>query len=235
MRHLRRLALLLVVLLPVPAAAQGQADTRPGFAVFPFANGGSYGLAREDLAALGVGIQQILLTELSQNTALRIIERGMLREILEEQNLARDGRVDPGTAARIGKLVGARYALTGGFVDLNGAMRLDGHIVDVETSEIIKAEEIRGKRDDLFDLLVDFAGRVTQDVKLPPLAAQVREARKAREIPAEAITLYSRAQVYQDGGRTERAIELYRQIAEKFPAMTEATEALRQLTGGSGD
>jgi TolB-like protein len=232
MRH--RLYLLALVTLFVPALVSAQAqqpDRRPGFAVFPFNNGGSYGLAREDLEALGVGIQQMLLTELSQNASLRIVERSALRAILEEQNLLAQNRVDPQTAARIGKIVGARYALTGGFVDLNGDFRMDGHIVDVETTEIIKAEQIRGPRNDLYDMIVDFAGKVTTGVKLPELPEPVREARKAREIPAEALTLYARAQVYQDTGRKDRAIELYRQIADRFPAMTEARDALRQLGG----
>jgi TolB-like protein len=230
MRH--RLYSLVLLLVFVPALASAQADRRPGFAVFPFSNGGSYGLAREDLDALGIGIQQMLLTELSQNAALRIVERSQLRTILAEQNLLAENRVDPQTAARIGKIVGARYALTGGFIDLNGDFRMDGHIVDVETTEIIKAEQIRGPRNDLYEMIVQFAGKVTADVKLPELPEPVREARKARKIPSEALTLYARAQVYQDTGRKDRAIELYRQIADRFPAMTEASEALRQLTGG---
>ena len=45
------------------------------------------------------------------------------------------------------------------------------------------------------------------------------------------MTLYSRAQLYADGGQTARAIQLYRQITEQFPDLTEAREALRQ-TGG---
>jgi hypothetical protein len=53
----------------------------------------------------------------------------------------------------------------------------------------------------------------------------------ARVIPPEAITLYSRAQVYEDGGQKDRAIELYRRISQDFPQMTEAKEALQQLQG----
>lgn len=229
MRH--RLYSLAVLFCFVPGLLAAQnTDRRPGFAVFPFAYGGSFGASGEDLSALTVGLQQMFLTELSQNTSLRIIERGVLREILEEQNLGTSGRVDPTTAARIGRIVGARYALTGGFVDNNGEMRLDARIVDVETTEVLKGEQVRGRRDDLYDLLIDLASRVTADVNLPALPENVREARKNREIPAEAITLYARAQVYLDAGRKDRAIELYRQLTDKFPAMTEAQEELRQLT-----
>jgi outer membrane protein assembly factor BamD (BamD/ComL family) len=59
----------------------------------------------------------------------------------------------------------------------------------------------------------------------------VREERREREIPSEAVTLFSRAQVYQDAGRTEQAITLYRRITSEFPEMVEARQALLQLTG----
>ncbi len=223
--------------LAAPLAAQKtestSPDRRPGMAVFPFTNGGSFGADKEDLAALEIGIQQMLLTELAQNDSLRVVDRSALKQILEEQNLATAGRVDAATAARVGKLVGARYAVTGVFMDLNGKFRLDGRVVDVETGEVMKTQSVQAKRDDLYTLLVQLAGKITKGVKLPALAADIQQQREARAIPVEAVTLYSRAQVYQDAGRTDKAIELYRMIAEKFPQMTEAKQALVQLNAAT--
>ena len=226
------LSLLVAMLAPMRAGAQQAPDSRPGIAVFPFTNGGSFGPDQDDLAALEVGIQQMLLTELAQNEQLRIVERSRLREILQEQALVTSGQVDPGTAARIGKLVGARYVITGVFIDLYGRFRIDGRVVDVETGEILNTQQVQDRKQNLYEMLVELAGSITRGVDLPALPARVAEQRRAREIPAEAVTLFSRAQVYQDGGRQEQAIELYRQIAVRFPQMTEATEALRQIGGG---
>jgi TolB-like protein len=222
-------ALLSVAMVTTVAGAQ-QPDTRPGIAVFPITNGGSFGPDREDLAALEVGLQHMLLTELAQNSSLRIVERSVLRELMEEQNLGASGRVDAGTAARLGRIVGARYVVLGVFMDNFGDFRMDTRIVDVETTEVLRTQEVRGRREGIYDLLFDMATRITSGARLPPLPSQISNERRTREIPAEAVTLYSRAQVFQDAGRTDRAIELYRMIAQQFPAMTEATEALRQLT-----
>lgn len=227
------IGIVLAAVLPPGAAGQDAFDSRPGIAVFPFTSGGSFGPDREDLAPLEVGIQQMLLTELAQNENLRVVERSRLREIMEEQGLATSGAVDPATAARAGRLVGARYVITGVFVDLYGRFRMDGRVVDVETGEVLNTEEVQDGRENIYELLVELASRITEGVDLPPLAAQVAEQRRAREIPAEAVALYSRAQVFQDGGRREQAIELYRQIAQRFPEMTEARESLMQLTGSS--
>jgi TolB-like protein len=214
---------------PPLSAQERQTDRRPGIAVFPFTSGGVIGPDREDLSALEVGLQQLLLTELAQSQDLRVVERSALNEILRELELTRSDLVDPATAARVGRIVGARYAVTGVFMDVFGDFRMDGRIVNVETTEVMRAVEVRGSREDIYAMLVSLASRVMQGVELPPLGAAQREARESRSIPAHAVILYSRAQVYEDGGRTEEAIQLYRQIATEFPEMTEAREALEQL------
>lgn len=229
----RRIVLALVALLVCASGSAAQApDSRPGIAVLPFTNGGSYGLAAEDLDALQIGVQELLLTELDLNSNLRIVERSRLRAILEEQGLTEAGRVDAATAASVGKIVGARYVITGVFIDMNGDFRMDGRIIDVETSEIVKTERVRDRRDNLFEMLVDLATRITQGVNLPALPGEVREERREMEIPPEAITLFSRAEVLRDGGHTDRAIELYERITQRFPEMVQAQQALVKLRGG---
>jgi TolB-like protein len=225
-------SLLLALLLAAPATAQeATTDTRPGLAVFPFATGISLGPDRENLDALSVGLQEILITELAQNPALRVVDRSALRRLLEEQDLGDSGRVDAATAARLGRIVGARYAVTGGFNDVGRQFRLDARIVNVETSEVVKAEQVTASRDELYGIVLEMAQRITAGVELPALAAAVRQARQARSnaLPRDAVILYSQAQYFQDRGQRERALELYRRVTTEFPALTEAKEALRRL------
>lgn len=232
LRRLSRVALLLVpvvLVLAAPAAAQ-EPDTRPGIAVMPFANY-YVGSDAADFNGLEGGLQQMMLTELAQNSSLRIVERSALAAIMEEQNLSASGRVEADAAVRVGALVGAKYMILGSYNDIFGDVRIDARVVDVETSEIVRTEQVRDQRENIYRLLVDLSSQVVAGVDLPPLPAEVREARRSREIPSEAVTLYSRAQLYADGGQTDRAIQLYRQIAEQFPDLTEAREALRQLGG----
>jgi TolB-like protein len=225
-----RLLATLLVLAPVAGAAQTP-DTRPGVAVLPFQQGISIGAEKETLDALSVGLQQILITELSQNEAMRVVDRTVLRELMAEQDLGATGRVDAGTAAKIGKLVGARYVFTGGFNDVNGRFRLDGRVVDVETSEIVKAEQVTDERDNLYGIVMDMSQRITAGLSLPPLKQEVQEQRQARrsELPREAVILYSQAQYYQDLGEVGKAKELYQRLTTEFPRMTEAREALRRI------
>lgn len=228
-RCIAGMALALGVAAPTLLAAQ---DTRPGIAVMPFENGGSYGQDREDFEALEVGLQQMLITEFGVNPNLRTVDRSRIKDLLAEQDLGASGRVDANTAARVGKLVGARYMVLGGFVDFYGDMRLDARIVNVETGEIVKTEKVRDKRENLYDMVVGLAGQITRGVNLPALSRQAMQQREDREIPTEAVKLYTRALLYADRGDTQKAVELFNQVTREFPQYTEAQEALRQYSRG---
>lgn len=219
---LRSVALL--ALLAVPMSAQ---DTRPGIAVMPFDNGGSFGRDAEDFDAMRVGLQAMITTELARNPGARVIDRSALKAILEEQDLGASGRVDPATAARVGRLVGARYMVLGSFIDFYGDVRIDTRIVDVETSEVKKAEAVRDERSNLFDIVTEAADKIMADVELPPLPTSARQSRQAP--PDDALNYYMRGLLAADLGNNDKARELFSQALDVFPEYTEASEELRQL------
>jgi len=75
------------------AALGAQADTRPTLAVMSFSNG-ALGTAQTELAPLSAGIQDLLIDQLSGNAKVRVVERGNLQSLMNEQNLSATGRVD---------------------------------------------------------------------------------------------------------------------------------------------
>jgi TolB-like protein len=218
----------------VPAAAQ-ERDARPGLAVLPFENGGSYGREREDYDALRRGIAAILIADLALNPGIRLVDRAETQRILDEQALGSAGRVDAGTAARVGRLVGARYMVTGTFIDLYGDFRLDARIIDVETGEILKVVRSDTKFSDikqLSSMIGSVAQRILAETNLPAMPASVATTTAAaRQVPTEALNLYSRGLLYEDRGDRSRAIEYYERAVATFPGFTEAKEALRKLRG----
>ncbi len=210
------------------AQGRGQ-DTRPGIAVMPFDNSGSYGQDKENFDALQKGIAGMLISELAANPAARVVERAEIQKLLDEQNLGATGRVDPQTAAKVGKLVGARYVITGTFIDFYGDFRLDARIVNVETSEIVRVETDRMQRDHLFDIIRNVASRLMKDTNLPPLPKQASDQRMSRQIPTEALTFYSKALLYQDRGQKDKAAEMYQRALTVFPEYAEAQQGLQRV------
>jgi TolB-like protein len=211
-------------------------DTRPGLAILPFEDGGSYGQDKENFEALKRGIPAMLASELSNNPNVRLVDREQIQRLLDEQNLGKEGRVDAATAAKIGKLVGARYMIAGTFTDFYGRFRVDARIINVETSEIIKtvrSDPKLEKREELFRSIQSLAEKLMAETKLPPLPVEVSQRVKARNVPTEALTYYSRALLYQDRGDNAKAAEYFRKALDVFPEYAEANEGLKRIESKS--
>ncbi len=227
-----RLRSVVTVLSLIPAvlgAQQRGQDTRPGIAVLPFNNGGSYGQQKDDFDALERGIAGMMISELSANAAARVVERAEIQKLLDEQNLGAQGRMDAATAAKIGKLVGARYMVMGTFVDFYGDFRVDVRLINTETSEVVKTESERMQRDHLFDIIRNIAARLMKDANLPALTRQTSDQRMSRQVPTEALTYYSRALLFQDRGQKDKAVEMFNRALAIFPEYAEAQEGLQRV------
>jgi TolB-like protein len=231
-----RWILALGILLTYPLALSAQTeDTRPGIAVMQFENAGSHGddAEADDFAAFEVGLQSILTSELSQNAALRIVERRALQAVLDEQDLAVQGRVDANTAARIGRLIGVRYMILGSFVDIFEQMRMDARVVDVETGELLRARGIQAEREQVLQIVADLAAAITEGLELPALEVEEAEAApQQRELPIRGVALFSRAIRASNEGRTDEARELLQEVTSEWPNFVPAQEELRQLPTG---
>lgn len=81
---------------------------KPRVAVMHFDNKSPHGGWR-----LGHGAADMLTTEMVKMGTLDMFERDRMAAVLKEQNLGASGRVDPATAARIGKIIGVQYIITG--------------------------------------------------------------------------------------------------------------------------
>ena len=220
-----------IALLAVPAPPLSAQAGAPGVAVLPFENGGSYGRDKEDLEALRRGIAGMLISELSGRPGVRLVDRAETQRVLDEQNLAASGRVDAATAARVGRLVGARYMIAGTYIDLYGDFRLDARLIDVETGEILSVHRSDPRfrdRKDLYRLIQSVAERIAADPKLPAVSAEATT-RTSRDIPTEALSFYSRGLYHEDRGEPLQAIEFYERALRAFPAYAEASEGLRKL------
>src|SRR6266498_1076768 len=132
------------------------ASSKPTIGVADFRNQSAaawwYGGAGHDLSSM-------LTNELSSSEKFHVVERAKLDHVLNEQDLGASGRVSKGSAAKIGKLTGARYLVmgtvssyqentagTGGGLSLRGFsvggkkqdayMSVDLRVVDTTTGDV---------------------------------------------------------------------------------------------------
>lgn len=221
---------------PPAAAPQGQ-DTRPTIAILDFDIGATIGQDPDDYQALRRGLAGMTISELAANPAVRVVERAQMQQILQEQDLARSDRIDQSTALRLARLLNAHYMVTGTIFDVRGDFRIDARLIDVETSQVIKTQRVRGRLDNVFDLVTQLAGQLMRDANLPPLerrADAAPPARPATGAPTQnAVMAYSRAVLYADRGDTQRAVEQYRRALTAFPQYTQARAECNRLQAGA--
>lgn len=244
-RTLRRAALAALAVATAPALVAAQADTRPTVAVLYF-NNGSFGPGAKDYDMLGRGVADFLITELSSNAKIRVVERDQIARITGEQDLGTSGRMDAETAVRIGKLLGAQYMVTGGFiVTPRGDVRLDSRAFDVSTSRIVHTESVTDKSDNFVPLIGKLAEKLNSGMKLPEIPKRtgaapapapggaVGSAAPAAEakVPFAAVALYSKALGAKDKGNKAEAVTLFKQALDKFPDFAKAKAELKNLGG----
>jgi len=129
---LAAVAIAAAVAAPVTAAALGERQ-RATVAILYFDYQGS----SESLWVLQKGLAQMLISDLAGLDGWQIVERDRLEALLAEYDLGRQGKLDPATAARVGKLLGARYMVLGGYFDVMEALRVDARLVEVETGRVL--------------------------------------------------------------------------------------------------
>jgi curli biogenesis system outer membrane secretion channel CsgG len=161
-RAMRMAALTAAVIgaVVLPAFAE---QNRPRVAVLNFENNSTWTYWGEHL---GRAAADELVTQLLKDGRFTVVERAQLDAVLAEQRLGATGAVDAGTAAKIGRILGVQYILTGSITQFsvertsvgirafggiggsvaNAESKLDVRLINTETAEIVLAAEGQGNK-----------------------------------------------------------------------------------------
>ncbi len=142
-----------------PAPARGPIATGPATVAVLYLD---YAGADDELAALRKGLAQMLISDLSANARLRLVERLQLESVLDELKLGASRAIDPASAAKAGKLLGARYLVMGGYFAFAGSLRVDVRVVNVETGALVRGFGVTGKGDDFLAVERELAAGLEQ-------------------------------------------------------------------------
>jgi len=228
----RLLAVILVLgLAGAPRAEKpGAKPIKPTVAVLYF----DYGGKKAELEPLRDGLAQMLITDLAELPEIRVVERARLKAILEEHGLAASGKVDAASAARVGKLLGARDLVLGSFFDLAGTLRIDARVVEVETGKVVRSVGVNGPAADFWGLERDLAAKLADTMRtaLPAVfehSAQLAPKPRPPKLAAATAVTYGRALAAADAGKKAEARGLLTKVVEEAPAFTLAKHDLNAL------
>jgi hypothetical protein len=91
---------------------------------------------------MGLAISEIIRTKFVERGKYIVVERSLLNQVIEEQNLQQTGLIDKATAVEIGKIIGADYVIIGSIVKMGEILTLNVRSVLVKTGEIKIAKSI---------------------------------------------------------------------------------------------
>lgn len=183
----------------------------------------------EALAVLKKGFAQILISDLSTLEAVRLVERERLEAVLAEHKLAGSSTIDSATAAKLGKLLGARYLVLGAYFELGGALRVDARVVEVETSRILSSTGATGTPGEFMDVerkIADGVGHaLATSLQVKDAAAQ----RMPLRLKTKTAVRYSKALDAADHGNKVVAQQELQAVIAEQPEFKLAASDLKRM------
>lgn len=198
-------------------------------AVLPFVYQGE----NERYAPLSRGLSEMLSVDLANIERLQLVERTRLQALLDELDLAQSDFVDPLSAPRVGRILGAGRLVGGSYNVLSGdELRLEAALASIEERMQAPDFEARsGPLSNLFALQKELVFRVIDGLGVE-LTAEERAA--IEEVPTEnlqAFLAYSRGLEAEDGGNFGAATRAYQRAQSLDPGFERAVQRAEQAAG----
>ena len=145
-------------------------------AIIPFAN--ISGQPDDDW--IGAGIAETLAAEFPGPSAFDVIGPALVAETIRVASVDGTGPAEHAIALEVGRRLGARWVVSGGYQRLGDQLRITGRLVDVTTRTIVRAAKVDGAIDDLFTLQDRLATELINGTGRDPGRAAARPASRAR-------------------------------------------------------
>ena len=198
-------------------------------AILPFDNA-SISEDQRDLDPLSVGLASMMIQDISKSDKLKVVDRDKINFIVDELELQQSDLVDKSTAVKMGKLVGAQTLLMGSFMKISkNDMKIFGRLVSVETSEILKAAEVTGDPDDIFELQKELVLKVLGELNVDVDKDTKKKINEGKDNRYEALYHYSLGLALQDKKEYKAAYAEFSRALELAPNYAEAARKKNRL------
>ncbi len=223
MRKFLAVALLSVaafLAVPLPGAA-GEGDV-PTIAVMPFSNVNK----DKETDWLAEGISETLTTKLGNVQRIRIVERQRIDAVLNEVSLGQSGVIDPESAAKAGKVLGAETVVTGAYQKMGEKLRLTARFVKVETGIVSNTAMVTGNYNDIFSLEDDMADNILNNLGIEASDAEKRQIARNPTASVAAYKNYTEGVSLMKKDRFDDAKAYLDEAVREDPNFSEAREEL---------
>ncbi|MBN1893418.1 hypothetical protein JW906_02940 [bacterium] len=224
----------------IRAMIQGEKalDMRPPtpgtVAVMPLAYKG----ADAQVAVLGKGIAEMIMTDLSQIKSLQIVERLRVQALMDEIALGQTGLIADDQTAGYGRMVGAGKVVFGDFTTGGkNRMQLDVVCGDVINKKYSDPIILRDAVQNVFLLEKELVFKVIGEMGISVSPSEREQIQSFPTQNLQAFMAYCKGLEMEDQGRFAEAVEYYNQAAGLDPDFQKAVEksAVNQTLSRSQD
>ena len=179
----------------------------------------------EQYNTLSKGLADMLITDLSNIKSIQIVEREKLESLLKEIELGEGKFIDPNTAQKLGKGLGADIILTGAFLSMKPDMRIDARLIEVETGKVLGANEVTGRARDFFKLEKQLAYLLIEHLNVQADMEEI----VPQTIDLGAVLNFSQAIELSDKGFDYEASDLLQKTVDEYPEFYLAENKLNAI------
>ncbi|MGH9800339.1 MAG: FlgO family outer membrane protein [Blastocatellia bacterium] len=178
---------------------------------------------------LGSGIAETVTADLKKIEGITVIGRERVYETLRRLGVDTGAEVDTTMATSLGREVGARWILTGGYQKIGEMLRITARVVEVENGEVIRTVKIDGQMKDIFELQDKIVYELSQGLELNLRSGEVEHIERKETDVIEAYEAYSKAEARILAGSREaleEAVDLLKHAIELDPNYAHAYAGL---------
>lgn len=201
---------------------------RPGVMVMYF----EVSSADPELQLLSKGMAQLLITDLIANSAIKVAEREKLEAVMAELKLQHGGAVDPATAQKLGKMIGAKYIVGGSITQVpGGKVVFAARVVKADENVALTANlKSIGKPDDVLEAQEKLVAGISDTIaKAESTEPPPTPPKKASKLKLETAVKYAKALDAKDKKDNKTAKQLLEEVKKDQPDFVLASLDLDRL------
>ncbi|MFQ6008214.1 MAG: tetratricopeptide repeat protein [Candidatus Zixiibacteriota bacterium] len=188
-----------------------------------------------ELVPIAKGLAEFTAIDLAKVHSLTVVERQKLDVLMRERQLSRSGYIDPATAPRLGRLMGARKLVTGSVLGIGDkGLKLDGAIVNTDDSSTLRPPGSEGELQKFFKVQKDFVFNILKELGITLSAAERDDIEKVPTESYLAFLAYCRGLDFQSRGMYGSAEQAFAEavsLDQNFQQARDHMETVSELSG----
>lgn len=170
---------------------------------------------QETIRPLRKAMADMIITDIAGVPSIQVVERVKMQKLLDELMLGESGVVNPKTAPRVGRLLGAGRVVTGNLAGLSETvMRVDSVVMDVDKAGDVGRREAQGPVDEFFKIEKTIVYGILNDMGVSLTGKEKAAIDRYATTSFTAIKYYGEGLDAQDRGDWDEAIRRFIKSSE---------------------